>query len=160
LAPPISTLGSYISPTSITRLSDTIRAPYTMQTTFAVERTLPLNISAAATYIYSRSEHLLRSRNVNAPLPATTKRPVSGAGEIFQYEASGHSQQNQLVLNLTERLGKHLSFYGTYILSRSFSDTDGPDTFPASSYNLSAEWGRSAQDIRHTFYWGGWITGP
>jgi len=158
--PPIETLGSFLTPATITRLSDRTRAPNLMQSTLGLERGLPGNISVSANYIYSRSVHMLRSRNVNAPLPGFTARPQLGVGEILQYEASGHGKQNQFVFNLTQRLGHRLSYYGTYIFTRAFSDTDGPATFPANSYDLAAEWGRSMQDIRHTFYWGGWITAP
>src|SRR5207302_15997 len=36
-----------------------------------------------------------------------------------------------------------------YLLSKSRSDTDGPDSFPANSYDLSGEYGRSSLDVRH-----------
>ena len=158
--PAVETLGSFLTPPTITRLSSEIRAPYLMQTNLGLERSLPRSISVSANYIHSRSVHTLRSRNVNAPVPGSTARPQPGIGEIMQYEASGNGKQNQLVFNLTQRLGHRLSYYGTYIFTRAFSDTDAPGSFPASSYDLAAEWSRSLQDIRHTFYWGGWITGP
>jgi hypothetical protein len=158
--PPLQSLAEISAPSAITRLSETLRAPYMMQTNLSIERTFPWNISTSATYMRSQSLHALRSRNVNAPNPDTAIRPTPALGEVFEYESSGRSRQNQVVLNLTQRLGPRLTYYGTYIWSRSLSDTDGPGSFPASSYNLAAEWGRSLQDIRQTFYWGGWITGP
>jgi hypothetical protein len=157
--PSLEALTAFAAPSAITRLSDTLRSPYMMQTTFGIDRALPGNITASATYIHSHSVHVLRSRNVNAPMLNGT-RPLPDSGEIFQYESSGQSRQNQIVLNLTQRLGKRLTYYGTYIFSRTMNDTDGATTFPANSYNLAEEWGRSSQDVRHTFYWGGWITGP
>jgi hypothetical protein len=131
-----------------------------MQTTLGMERTLPGSLSVSATYVHSNSVHGLRSRNINAPLPGTTRRPAPLMGEVFQYESSGRSRQNQLVVNVTHRPSKNLSHYVTYIHNRAFSDSEGPDSFPANSHNLAAEWSRSLQDIRHTFYWGGWFTGP
>ena len=53
-----------------------------------------------------------------------------------------------------------MTLWATYVLNNTRSDTDGPDSFPANSYDLSIERGRSALDVRHSFYLGGWITGP
>jgi hypothetical protein len=42
-----------------------------------------------------------------------------------------------------------MSIIVTYLLNKARSDTDGPDTFPVNSYDLSGEYGRSALDVRH-----------
>ncbi len=52
-------------------------------------------------------------------------------------------------------MSNRFSFFANYTLNRANSDTDGVGTFPADSYNLSAEYGRSATDVRHTFSGGG-----
>jgi hypothetical protein len=158
--PPAELLGGFLLPPTIRRTDPTLRSPYMIQTNLSVERILPFGLSTAITYLKSQSMHLLRSRNINAPLPGTSTRPLPAGGEIFQYETSGRSDQNQLVINVVQRFQSKLSYYGTYILNRTTSDTDGPDSFPANSYDLTQEKGRSAQDARHTFYWGGWLTGP
>src|SRR5439155_2762959 len=108
----------------------------------------------------TRTLHLLRSRNINAPLPGSKIRPLGGVGDIFQYESSGYFQQNQLAVNVVERLKSMMTLWATYVLNNTRSDTDGPDSFPANSYDLSIERGRSVLDVRHSFYLGGWITGP
>ncbi|PYS66764.1 MAG: hypothetical protein DMF69_25130, partial [Acidobacteria bacterium] len=51
-------------------------------------------------------------------------------------------------------------FYATYSLGKAKSDTDGPETFPANSFDLSGEYGRSAVDVRHRFLFGGSINAP
>src|SRR5437660_11584945 len=48
----------------------------------------------------------------------------------------------------------------TYARNHARSDTDGSDSFPSTAYYLSIERGRSALDVRYSFYLGGWITGP
>jgi Carboxypeptidase regulatory-like domain len=158
--PSVETLRSFVLPAAITQIAPDMRAPYLLQGTFTAERTFPLDISTSFTYIHSNSVHLLRSRNVNAPLPVSGMRPNPNLGEVFQYESSGHSRQDQFITNITQRLGTRLTYYGTYILARAFSDTDGSSSFPANSYDLHSEWGPSLQDVRHTFYWGGWLTLP
>lgn len=68
---------------------------------------MPHNLTAFATFINTRTLHLLRSRNVNAPLPGTFVpgargtglRPLPG-GDIYQYESRGRLNQNQLIVGL------------------------------------------------------------
>jgi hypothetical protein len=130
-----------------------------------VERELPKGVNVGVTYDRIRTVHMLRSRDINAPLPGTYDpqsaqsaiRPIPGAAEIFEYESSGIFNQRQLRLNADYRPGSWMTLWATYALSDAKSDTDGPETFPASTYNLSGEYGRSALDVRHTLYWGGWI---
>jgi hypothetical protein len=89
--------------------------------------------------------------------PQRAVRPLGTPGDIFQYESSGVSKQNELLINLVYRANKDLTLWSTYTLSNSMSDTDSPDTFPANSYDLTGEYGRSGLHARNTMYWGGWI---
>jgi hypothetical protein len=151
---------------SVTRIAGNLQAPYLIQSSIGIERELPLGLSLAATYINSRSLRLLRSRNINAPLPGSFEavagglRPFTDEGDIFQYESNGRFNQNQLTVNAVHRFREVMTLWATYILNKTLSDTDGADTFPISSYDLSTEYGRSALDVRHSFYFGGWINGP
>jgi hypothetical protein len=131
-----------------------------MQGAINVERQLPLKFIFTATLLSARALHLLRSRSINAPLPGTTLpdqpetgiRPLGNArGNIFQYESSGRFNQNQLILSLRNPINSKMSIIATYLLNKANSDTDGPDSFPADSYDLSGEYGRSDLDIRHRF---------
>ena len=45
--------------------------------------------------------------------------------------------------------------FGRYEYNRAFSNTDGINTFPANQYDLQADYGRAATDIRHTLVLGG-----
>jgi carboxypeptidase family protein/TonB-dependent receptor-like protein len=158
-------LAGFAIPQSIVRTASDLRTPYTVHSSVAIERQLPRGVNVALTYDRVRALHMLRSRDINAPLPGTYDpdlstsaiRPISNAADIFQYESSGIFDQNQLLANLTYRAGKWMTLWATYTLSDSKSNTDGPDTIPANSYDLRSEYGRSALDARHTFYGGGWI---
>jgi hypothetical protein len=120
------------------------------------------------TYLNARYFHMLRSRNINAPLPGTFDpeapdsgvRPVANTGNIFQYESSGRLNQNQFIVTVNSRLNPKLSIFANYILNSVSSDTDGPGSFPVNSYDLSGEYGRSSLDIRHRSSVGGTIDGP
>jgi len=143
-------------PQSTVQLASNLRTPYTTHASIAVERQIGRGVSIAATYSRINAIHILRSRDINPPTPSG--RPYPAAGDIFAYESGGVFRQQQLLTNLSYRSSKNLSLWMTYTLSDSKSDTDGPDTFPANSFDLRSEYGRSALDARHTAYWGGWIT--
>lgn len=157
--PSVSTLLAYAATQNTYRLADDIRSPYNMQTTLSFERQLPYAFTFSANYINTRGFNQLRVRNINAPLDGV--RPLSNAaGNLFQYESSGRFTQNQLMLNLRNRFNSRITFFASYILGKTTSDTDGANSFPANSYDLTGEYGRSSLDVRHRFIFGGTIQAP
>lgn len=166
--PSVATLTAFARPQTTWRMADNLEAPYTIQSSLSLERSLPSNWTFTATYINSRSLHMLRARNINAPLPGTFTpgnsssgvRPFGNVGNIYQYESSGQLNQNQLLLSLNNRLNRHYSLFIRYSLSKAESDTDGAGSFPANQYDLSSEWGRANFDTRHRFIVGGTINAP
>ena len=157
--PSTDTLADLLAPQTIRRLAADARAPYLMQTAIGIERQLPRRTTVATTYTHTRGVNLLRSRNINAPLPGTGARPFGG-DDLFQFETTGFMRQNQLIANIRTRFHSRVSLFGFYSLNKAQSDTDGVGSFPANQYDLSTEYGRSARDIRHRFGMGGSITGP
>ncbi|HEX8096861.1 MAG TPA: carboxypeptidase regulatory-like domain-containing protein, partial [Pyrinomonadaceae bacterium] len=162
--PSPETLVAYLAPQAIRRIAENLSAPYSIQSSFTFERQLPAGFTLATTLIDTRSLHLLRSRNVNAPYAAGSglapARPYGNVGEIYQYESSGSFDQQQLAVNLVSRFRSTMTLWATYVLNRAKGDTDGAESFPSYSYNLADEYGRSASDFRHSFYLGGWIAAP
>jgi Carboxypeptidase regulatory-like domain len=158
--PTIESLTAFQLPQTTWRKADGLQAPYTIQSSISLERQLPQNWTFSATFINSRSLHLLRARNINAPLPETGVRPLGDIGNIYQYESSGRLNQNQFLLGIGNRLNRTVSLFARYSLSKAESDTDGAGSFPANQYDLSSEWGRASFDIRHRFIVGGTINAP
>ena len=136
-----------------------LRSPYAMISTISYERALPANLFASVGYTWSRGVHLLRSRNINAPLPFAAEQPFPGQGPILQYESSGLSTRNEVMTNLRWNY-KRVSLFGGYTLSSTRSNTDGANQTPANSYDLSTEWGRSNRDARHQIFLGGSVSLP
>ncbi len=139
-------------------VSPNLRAPRTAQLALSVERQLPFSTTLSLTYILSRTNRLLRSRNINAPVAGV--RPLPASGNIFQYESTGRFNQNQLLLNFRSTLSKKISMFGNYAFGGSRSDTDGAGTFPVNQYDLSGEYGNAQADVRHRFVLGGNIKAP
>jgi hypothetical protein len=110
-------------------------------------------------YVNTRTLHLLRTRNINAPIGGL--RPLGNdLGNVYQYESSGVLNQNQLLVNANTRFNPNFSIFANYTYGRANSNADGAGSFPADNYDLSSEYGRSSLDVRHRFFLGGSISAP
>jgi hypothetical protein len=165
--PSVEDLTGYAIPQTERRVAEDIRSPLTVQSSISIERQLPNNFNFTLSYLGNSSRHVLRTRNINAPLPGTYLIGVTGSGvrpfeggNIFQYESSGRAVQHQLRSTLNSRLNKNLSFQASYVWTKARSDTDGATTFPANSYDLESEYARSINDITHHFSLSGTFTAP
>jgi len=109
-----------------------------------------------------KGTHILVTDNINAPLPSSGLRPFGNVGNIFEYESSGRFNQNQLFIGFNNRFSRAITFFSSYVLSKTTNDTDGQggSLFPANSYDLTGEFGRAAFDVRHRFTFAGTINLP
>ena len=163
--PAISSLPGPIPGSTIQELSSTLRAPYLMQSAVSFERQLPLNTTVAITYANSHGLHVLRSENINAPLPGTyiPGTPNSGTfplgrpGQVLLMESAGLYNQNQLILNVNSKVNSSISLIGSYMYNRAMSNTDGLGTFPANPYSMAGEYGPAATDIHNRVALGGTV---
>ncbi len=180
LIPTADQLVQFAVPGSVYRLADNLQAPYTLQSVISVEHQLPHNLTLATSYINIRSLHVLRTRPLNAPLPGTFIPGVPASGirpldcadfiptdinpsptcNIFEYESSGRYNQNQLIVNFNSRFHRNATMNAYYVFSKANSDADGIGSFPANPYDLSTEYGRASNDIRHRFVMTGNFRAP
>jgi hypothetical protein len=178
--PSSATLVSFSVPGTVYQLEKNIQAPYTLQAVISVEHQLPHNMTLATSYINIRTLHLLRTRPLNAPLPGTFIPGVPSSGirpltctdfippsvnpsttcNVFEYESSGHYNQNQFIVNFNSRFSRNASVNAYYVLAKANSDTDGAGSIPANPYNLTTEYGRASGDIRHRFVMTGNFRAP
>ena len=154
-----------VAPGSFTvrRVDEGLQSPTTYQYALSVERQLPLKIRGSIYFVGSRTTHLLRTRNINAPVCGRTfvcptdaqtlqvLRPDGTQGNIYQFESSGISNQQQLIFNASTQLSPKISINANYRFGFAKSDTDGAGSSPSYTYDLTGEYGRSQQDIRHFF---------
>jgi len=161
--PSTAVLAAGLQPQTLRFLSPDMQTPYTMQVAISIERQLPYRLTLATTFISSRSLHLLRSRNINTPLPGTFfpadpnsgDYPFDNKNKYFEYESTGRLNQNQLIINVNNRLSPNFTLFATYILSKASGDTEGAGVFPSNTYDLSREYGRSSFDVRQRLIVGG-----
>lgn len=168
--PTADQLAQFASLTStIRQIAEDFKAPYTAQAVIGIERQLPMRTSLSSFFIFSRYNHVLRLRNINAPacgfyIPCPTDqsalqalRPNPSLGNIYQYESNAFLNQRQLVINVNSRLNPKITLFGFYRLGWAKGTAEGGGffgggggvIFPAYSYDTSGEYGRSVLGVRH-----------
>jgi hypothetical protein len=164
--PAVSSLAGPLPSSTLYQISSTMRAPYLMQSAVGFERQLPFNTTVAVTFASSHGLHMLRSQDINAPLPGTYAPPTPGSsvypfgrpGLVVLMESAGLYNQNQMILNVDSNVNRNVSLTGSYTYSRAMSNTDGLGTFPANPYSMEGEYGPAATDMRHRVSLGGTVT--
>ena len=145
---------------TVWQVDPNLQAPTVWVLGTQVERQLPRNMTMFLGFFNLRIVHVIRARDVNAPLPGTIteltpngRRPDPTQGEIYRYEASGQFNQRQFFIGFNSRLSRMFQFNGNYSWSKTTNDSDGQGSalFPMNSYDLTGEFGRASFDIRHRF---------
>jgi hypothetical protein len=162
--PSVAALTASLIPQATYKLDSNLRTPYIAQEVIGLERQLPHNITAAVNFINSEGVHMLRTRDINAPVPGTYNPLIPGsglrpfgtaAGDIYLYESSGIFKQRQIMSNVSARVSAKLTLFGFYAYGQAHGNTDGAGTFPSNQYDLSSEYGRTTFDVRHRVFMGG-----
>ena len=145
---------------TIWEVDPNIQAPTVFLIGTQVERQLPRNITMFVGFYNIRIVHVIRARDINAPLPFTITeltpngiRPDPTRGDVNRYEASGQFNQRQFFIGFNSRLSRMFQLNANYSLSKTTNDTDGQggQLFPVNSYDVSGEFGRGGFDIRQRF---------
>jgi hypothetical protein len=147
---PIGSEGPSVPPSTF-RSTHNINAPYQFQASFAVERELSTKSQLTVEAYTIRGVHLFRTRDVNAPLPATGVRPIAGLLNLDEIQATGSSRSTGISLGFKGKIGKRVYMIAQYDLSRTTDDTGGIFSLPADNYDLLAERGPAGFDRRHRF---------
>jgi hypothetical protein len=147
--PTVDQLSAFALPQTTRQLAPDITAPYSYISgvilTRQLSKTMTLNVFAS-TY---NSRHVLRSRDINAPLPSGV-RPRPALGDIYEYETSGTQNSEQLNVGVNKQINRAFSFFANYTISKAKSDTDFGG-FPVNQYDLHGEYSRASFDVRHRF---------
>jgi hypothetical protein len=148
---------------TIFRVSSTLHAPYLMVAGIGGDKPIGKFASLSFNYQLTRGDHLLLTRNVNAPLPGTFNpddpnsgvRPLGANQNIYEYESEGDSVRHRLIVNAQVHT-KNLGIYSNYMFGKAVADTSGVGNFPSNGYDLHQDWGRASNDYRDRLFFGGW----
>ncbi|WP_263417990.1 TonB-dependent receptor [Terriglobus albidus] len=139
-------------PTNLVTLEPGGRVPYNINYSLTAEHELVKGMTLAVTYRGLRGISLLRSRNINAPLPpAYSIVPEANFGIVRQMESRGKQIGNTLDVTIQGKAGRWFSGMTQYSFSHTNNDTGGVTWFPANQYSLVGEYGHSDLDQRHRF---------
>ena len=139
-----------ILPPSRIQADPNLQQPYILQGSIGVE-TRPLNLVRLTTnYTYQRGVHILRGRNLNAPLNGV--RPDPNIGNVTNIESSGFMSTHRLMVQVAPAKPVNGFFWSAnYFWMKNTNDADGPTSLPADNTDLRAERGPASSDIRHFF---------
>ncbi|HEV3471379.1 MAG TPA: carboxypeptidase regulatory-like domain-containing protein [Pyrinomonadaceae bacterium] len=169
--PTVEELSAFELPQVTRRLAPDMQAPYSYSGGLIFERQLPKKFTVYGFLMFHHTRHVVRSRNVNAPLTGPDGlpledaggefiRPAAGAGDLYQFESSGTQNMRQVNVGLRNQINRVFSVFANYTWGRAEGDTDGPFSFPADQYDARGEYGRAAWDARHRFTFGGSLGVP
>jgi hypothetical protein len=168
LVPPVEVLDAFAQPQSRRVKNDDLHTSRSLRFMFTVERSLPANVKLSLTYMHTRTNRTMRVVNINAPLggtfipgvPASGVRPLGAdAGNVFEYQSTGHSVGNTFSLNINGTL-KKVQFWGGYNLGKSRSTDSGQSGSPFDAYDFSNEFARGNYSSLSFVYGGGSYTAP
>jgi hypothetical protein len=146
------------------QLAPDATAPYSYISGFLMTRQLTKTMTLNVFFSTYDTRHLLRSRNINAPLlgasgllprdssgKAVIVRPRPALGDLNQYETSGTQSMKQLNIGLTKQFRPGFSLSANYTIGKAQSNADF-GAFPMNQYDLTGEYSRTSFDARHRFF--------
>ena len=168
LVPPVAVLDAFAQPQSRRVKNDDLESLRSMRFMFTVERALLKTVKLSVTYTHARAYRTMRTVNINAPLggtfipgvPTSGVRPLGAdAGNVFQYQSTGHSIGNFLNVNVNGTL-KKIQFWSGYNLAKSRSTDSGQSGSPFDAYDFSHEFARGNYSNLSFVYAGGSYVAP
>lgn len=124
-------------------------SPYTHQMTAGATRQLGGDYAASFDYVYMRGEHFPLTRNVNARQADGTFPILANGLRLLLYDDSSPIRIHQAQFRIQKRFANKLGFLLGYTLGSAKSIADNGT--PSNKYDLMADWGPTANDVRHRF---------
>ena len=148
---PLSFTGAgTVLPPSVIRVTE-LDQPTVQQASIGFDRNLTPTIGIRADYMWTRGFRMLRSVNVNAPVDGV--RPDPSLGNISELSSTGRRAQDRLTVGLNMRVPNRRIFGNLmYQYANTRNHADSSLSLPASSLAPDADWGPSAQDVRHRLF--------
>jgi len=148
---PFAGTSAVVLPGGRVQLSE-LDLPVVQQFSIGVERPIGQSMTLQATYMRQDGWSQLRSINRNAP-DASGIRPEPGVGTVAEISSSGKLESNRLFVMGNYRIPQSRTMLAVnYILSDTRTNYDTALSLPADSHDPDAEWGPSAQDVRHRIF--------
>lgn len=102
-----------------------------------------------ADFVYAHSENLMVLIDANAPLNGVSPDPTVGIA--YEIVTQGRATYKALQVGLQKRFGSHYALNLAYTLADNKTNAHGHSIFVSNSYDIDADYGPSADDVRNTF---------
>ena len=137
-------------PASVIR-SASLEQPIIQQASVGLERPLAAWADFRTDYMWTRGSNSLRSINVNAPVNGV--RPNAAVGNITEIQSTGRRASDRVTVALNARyIPRRVLGMVMYQYTNARNFADMPTALPSNSLNPDADWGPSAQDVRHRIF--------
>ncbi len=136
---------------AVFRTSRRLKTPYLFQANIALEQELSRALSLSVGYTWLRGVDLFRPIDANAPAPPGWQRPDPRFQTITELQSSADLKSHQLNASLRGHMTKWFNGAVLYTFGRAYNNSDGWDSLPPNTYDLSHEWGPASFDRRHNF---------
>jgi outer membrane receptor for ferrienterochelin and colicin len=131
--------------------SPAIKTPHTDTFSLGVKREVMKGMALSVDVVDTRGHDLYNSPDINYPDAITRIRPNPNFLRITQYETSGHSWYDAMLVSLERRRASGPSFGVSYTLSRAIRDVEDFNFVAQDQNNRAAEKAPSNNDRRHQF---------
>ncbi|HEY2962910.1 MAG TPA: TonB-dependent receptor, partial [Pyrinomonadaceae bacterium] len=171
--PTAESLAAFAAPQIVRRIAPDFQVPTFVMTAVNFERQLPAKFTIFLVAFNYRGKHLLRVRNINAPLPGTydpenpndSVRPFGNIGDIYYYESSATFNDYRFFGGVRRQMSKGFSLFANFGTGKGKTDTDCifgsiASCFPADSYDVSSEYSRVGFIPSANFFVGGTFIVP
>jgi len=171
--PTVESLSAFAAPQVVRRIAPDFQAPTFVMTAINFERQLPSKFTLFLVAFNYRGKHLLRVRNINAPLPGTydpanpnrSVRPMGNVGDVYYYESSAKFNDYRFFGGVRRQMSKGFSVFANFGTGRGRTDTDCifgsiGSCFPADTYDLTSEYSRVGFIPGANFFVGGSLIVP
>ncbi len=139
-----------VLPPSRIQVDPDLQIPYIIQSSIGIETNPFKRFRLTTNYQYQRGVHLLHGRNLNAPVPGFG-RPDPTVGNITNIESSAYQSSHRLMIGVgpSRFMNSGLFWNVNYLLMKNTNEADSPFNLPTNSFNLRADRGPAANDMRH-----------
>jgi hypothetical protein len=134
---------------SITIAAPEIVSPQTRTLSAGARRELRPGLAVSVDAVRTLGYDLFNALDINAPLPGSPVRPDSNYLRVVQYQTTGRSWTNALLVAIERRSGPGPQFNVSYTLSKATRTVEDFGFVPQDSYNPDAEKAPASNDRRH-----------
>lgn len=149
--PDLGQAAGTVLPASRIQLGPDLTQPTIHQASIGYERPLKTWGQFRTDYMMTRATETLRAVNINAPTNGV--RPDLAAGNITQIDSTGRRDSDRITVAMNLRVpNRRIMGNVMYQWANARSFSDSPLALPSDSNNPDADWGPSAQDVRHRLF--------